>query len=166
MKKYLFILTALIIGLSSCSKDTPTPTFDAAAQAKIDDAAIVAYLAAHPDIVATKDASGLYYQIVTPGTGEQITSASTVNVKYAGNLLGGAQFDSSDSFTTALTASTSLIEGWKKGLPKLKNGGKIVLFLPSALAYGPYANGPIPANSVLVFTITVKSVNGTVAPAI
>jgi FKBP-type peptidyl-prolyl cis-trans isomerase FkpA len=170
MKKYLFILGVLVLGLASCSKNTPTPTtpplVDAAAQAKIDDDAIVAYLAAHTDIVATKDASGLYYQILTPGTGEQITSASMVNVKYVGKTLNNVTFGTDDDFATGLAPSSNLIAGWKLGLPKLKNGGKILLIIPSALAYGPYAMGPIAANSVLIFTISVTAVNGTPAPAI
>jgi FKBP-type peptidyl-prolyl cis-trans isomerase FkpA len=162
MKKYLFILSVLALGFASCSKDTastPVPTVDAAAQAKIDDDAIVAYLAAHPAIVATKDASGLYYQIIAPGTGAQITSASTVNVKYEGRTLQNAVFGADDDFATELAPSTNIIAGWKVGLPKLKNGGKILLILPSALAYGPNTNGPIVANSVLIFYITVNAVN-------
>ncbi|WP_256474530.1 hypothetical protein [Mucilaginibacter aurantiaciroseus] len=40
------------------------------------------------------------------------------------------------------------------------------MILPSAFAYGQYANGPIPPNSVLIFTITVKAVDSTVVTPI
>jgi FKBP-type peptidyl-prolyl cis-trans isomerase FkpA len=166
MKKYLLILSVLVLGFASCSKDStpPAPPYDAAAQLKIDDAAIKAYLTTHPEITATKDTTGLYYQVLAAGTGEQITNASTVTVSYKGTDLKNMQFDAADNYTTAIAASSNVIAGWKIGLPKIKNGGKILLIIPSGYAYGPYANGPIPANSVLVFTITVKAVNGVVAP--
>ncbi|MFA6246294.1 MAG: FKBP-type peptidyl-prolyl cis-trans isomerase [Mucilaginibacter sp.] len=167
MKKYLFILSVLVIGLASCSKDktTPQPVVDPAVQAKVDDDAIVAYLDAHPNIMAVKDASnnGLYYQIIDAGSGAAITASSKLVVSYLGTDLKDVQFDKNDNF--AFSLSQNIIAGWQLGVPKIKNGGKILLFIPSALGYGPYANGALPANSVLVFTITIKSVDG-VAPVI
>lgn len=165
MKKYLFILSVLVIGLASCSKDKtqPLPTVDPTAQAKIDDDAIVAYLSAHPDILAVKDPSGLYYQILDAGTGTAITGNSKLIVNYSGKNLKDVEFDARDNY--AITLSQNIIAGWQLGLPKVKNGGKILLIIPSGLGYGPYANGPLPANSVLVFTITVKSVDGS-APVV
>ena len=165
MKKYLFILGMVALGLSSCTKSETPPPFDPVAQAKIDDAAIQTYLAAHSDITATKDSSGLYYQVITEGTGSVITNASTVKVSYVGTSLQGAQFDANENYTTALSASTNIITGWKIGVPKIKGGGKILLIIPSALAYGPFGNGPIAPNSVIIFTITVKDVTP-VIPAI
>jgi FKBP-type peptidyl-prolyl cis-trans isomerase FkpA len=165
MKKYLFILSMVVLGLSSCTKTDAPPPFDPVAQAKIDDATIKTYLAAHSDITATKDSSGLYYQVITEGTGSVITNASTVKVSYVGKSLNGAQFDANENFTTALSASTNIIAGWKIGVPKVKVGGKILLILPSGLAYGPIGNGPIAPNSVIIFTITVKEATP-VIPAI
>ena len=156
MKKYIFILSMVVLGLSSCIKNDSPPPFDPVAQAKIDDAAIQTYLNAHTDIIARKDSSGLYYQVLTEGTGAAITNASTVKVSYVGTTLNGTQFDANENYTTALAASTNIITGWKIGVPKVKTGGKILLILPSGLAYGPNGNGPIPPNSVIIFTITVK----------
>jgi FKBP-type peptidyl-prolyl cis-trans isomerase FkpA len=156
MKKYLFILSVVVLGLSSCVKNDGPPPYDPVAQAKLDDATIQTYLNAHTDIIARKDSSGLYYQVITEGTGATITNASTVKVSYVGKSLNGAQFDANENFTTALAASTNIIAGWKIGVPKVKVGGKILLILPSGLAYGPNGNGPIAPNSVIIFTITVK----------
>lgn len=47
----------------------------------------------------------------------------------------------------------NLIEGWQEGIPKLKKGGKGTFFIPSALGYGPYGSGDIPANAPLIFEI-------------
>ena len=64
MKYYFLLLLLPVIALTSCSKP---PQFSASKQAAIDDANIRAYIANH-NIVA-KDTLGVYYQIITPGTG-------------------------------------------------------------------------------------------------
>lgn len=152
MKKYLVILFVLVAGLSACSKDDD---FDANAQAATDDAAIQAYLKTN-NITATKDPSGLYYQVVTPGTGNYPTSSSTVTVNYVGKLLNGTQFDASNSFKTSLAA---VVRGWTVGIPHVQVGGTIKLFIPSALGYANNQTGAIPANSVLIFNIDLLSIN-------
>jgi FKBP-type peptidyl-prolyl cis-trans isomerase FkpA len=152
MKKYLGIILLVTVAFSSCSKKD---TFDPVAQAANDDVLIKAYLAAHPTINATKDASGLYYQIVTQGTGSNANSASTVTANYSGTLLDGTVFDKGTNFSFSLA---SVIDGWKIGIPLVKSGGRILLLIPSGLGYGNSAAGSIPANSVLLFTIDVLSV--------
>jgi FKBP-type peptidyl-prolyl cis-trans isomerase FkpA len=157
MKKYFLLLGLAIITLSSCLKDDPQQqpvVADPAVQAATDDAAIKKYLAAHTDIVATKDTSGIYYQIVTPGTGPNPSGGSTVTVNYTGKLLNDNPFDSRTSYQTSLS---SVITGWTIGVPFVKAGGRIILLIPSRYGYGPYPNGPIPANSVLIFTIDLIS---------
>lgn len=147
MKKHLLSLILLVIVLSSCKKDS----FNAIKQAATDDAAIQSYIAAN-HITATKDPSGLYYQVITPGTGSYPTVNSTVDVNYEGKLLNGSVFASSGSNLT--DPLTSLIKGWQVGIPFVNAGGRILLLIPSALGYGNSSPGAaIPANSVLVFTI-------------
>ncbi|MEO6524215.1 MAG: FKBP-type peptidyl-prolyl cis-trans isomerase [Mucilaginibacter sp.] len=156
MKKYTFLLI-IIAFLSACGKkETP---FDPAAQAATDDAAIQAYIKTN-NIPVTKNASGLYYQIITQGTGVNPTASSTVSANYTGKLLNGSIFDQ----TTASTGSRSfplnqVIQGWTIGIPLVKVGGRILLIIPSGLGYGNSDKGSIPANSVLVFTIDVLSSN-------
>ncbi|WP_183561985.1 FKBP-type peptidyl-prolyl cis-trans isomerase [Mucilaginibacter sp. SP1R1] len=162
MKKYFLLLGLLIVVLSSCLKtQTPdvgesTSTVTPAQQASLDSAAIKTYLAANPSIKAKRDTTtGLYYQILNPGTGTtNPTLSSTVTVSYTGTLLNGTQFDASTGYTQSLSL---LIPGWKIGLPLIKSGGSILLIIPSALAYGNNQVGSIPANSVLVFTINLIS---------
>ncbi|TWR30006.1 peptidylprolyl isomerase [Mucilaginibacter pallidiroseus] len=153
MKKYILILTVILAGFSSCKKDS----FDANKQAATDEAAIQAYLAANPNIKATKDANGVYYQVITEGTGSNPTSTSTVRVNYVGTLLNGSQFDAGTGFTSSLS---SVVKGWQYGLPHVKAGGRILLIIPSALGYGNTSPGAgIPKNSVLVFTIDLLGFN-------
>ncbi len=97
-----------------------------------------------------KDASGLYYQVITPGTGPYPNILSTVNVNYSGKLLDGTVFQ-----TGNITAQLgTLIQGWQIGIPYINKGGRILLIIPSALGYGNNSpGGGIPANAVLVFTV-------------
>lgn len=156
MKKLSVILLTICIAFASCKKNTP---FDPAAQAVADDAAIQAYLKANPSITATKDASGLYYQIITPGTGNNPTSSSTVTVNYTGKLLDGTTFDTTTGKASLNISLKSVIQGWTIGVPRIKPGGRILLIIPSGLAYGNNATGSIAANSVLIFTIDLISFN-------
>lgn len=156
MKKYLLVFAVFTILFSACKKSTTTATVDPAVQAKIDDDKIQAYIKAN-NINAVKDASGLYYQIITPGSGTNPTVNSTVRVAYTGKLLDGTQFDTSANYSQALS---NLIKGWQIGIPFIKTGGRIILLIPSALGYGTSAAGSIPANSVLYFTIDLYSFQG------
>lgn len=157
MKKYLLFFAVFTILFSACKKTTTT-TVDPAVQAKIDDDKIQAYLKLHPEITTTKDASGLYYQIVTPGSGAAPTVNSTVRVAYTGKLLDdGSTFQTAANYSNVLSG---LIKGWQIGIPFIKSGGRIILYIPSALGYGTAAQSGIPANSVLIFTIDLFSFQG------
>ena len=51
-----------------------------------------------------------------------------------------------------------VIPGWTEGLQLMKEGGKMRLFLPPDLAYGPGGTRGIPPNSVLIFDVTLLEV--------
>lgn len=144
--KFLLMLIAVGAVVSSCSKDN----YNAEEQAIKDDALIVEFITKN-NIPAIKHSSGLYYQIITPGTGPTVTAASTVGVNYEGKLLDGTTFDKSTKMVTF--PLTGVIQGWTIGVPLVKVGGRIRLIIPSGLAYGNRAQGPIAKNSVLDFTI-------------
>jgi FKBP-type peptidyl-prolyl cis-trans isomerase FkpA len=96
-------------------------------------------------------ASGLFYVIDEPGTGNNPSANSNVTVKYKGYTLDGKVFDQSDN--TGLTFNLGgVIEGWRQGIPLFKKGGKGKLLIPARLAY---YNGTatIPAYSPLVFEV-------------
>ncbi len=110
-------------------------------------------------ITALKDAvSGLYYQIITPGTGNAVLATSTIKAVYTGRLLTGAIFDQAATANPLTIALSSVIQGWQIGLPFIKSGGKIRLFIPSKLGYGATAQSIIPANSILDFDIELVEV--------
>lgn len=110
------------------------------------------------NIAAVKHSSGLYYQIITPGTGNFTYPSNTqITIKYEGRLLDGNMFDNGGG-TQQTFALAQLIKGWQIGVPLIQKGGKIRLLVPSELGYGSQSAGPIPANSPLDFTIELIDV--------
>jgi FKBP-type peptidyl-prolyl cis-trans isomerase FkpA len=137
----------------------------AAAQIGVDDQLIQDYLKKN-NIKATKTASGLYYSVTEPGSGEVIKAGQTAQVMYVGKLLNGSIFDANmgadAKHTDPLPVAVGqgrVIKGWDEGLALLKKGSKATFYIPSPLAYGAQSPSPaIPANSVLVFDVDIKDV--------
>ena len=148
MKKIWTIILAslIILNMNSCKKEEDTNE-----QANIEKELIEEYIADN-QLNTQSTSSGLYYVILKTGSGEHPTIYSTVTVSYKGYLLNGDVFDENLAFTSRLS---SLIKGWQEGIPLIGRGGKIKLLVPSALGYGAQQQGSIPANSVLVFDITL-----------
>jgi FKBP-type peptidyl-prolyl cis-trans isomerase FkpA len=161
MKKIVLILSLamLVLGGWQCSKNDNSACTPVSVSSE--DPAMQAYIAAK-GITATKDPSGMYYQVESAGSGSQPTINSKVAVKYAGYLLNGSKFD---ELATPVPDPNNwwslggLIVGWQIGIPKIARGGKIKLIIPSSLAYGCSAIGSIPANSVLVFDVELVDFN-------
>ena len=145
--KYILLIPILLI-LLSCNKED--------SQTEKDDQIIRDYLSEN-NIDATKHSSGLYYIITVIGTGNNPNANSEVTVRYKGYLTDGTIFDQTDGSSTATFGLGSLIEGWKIGIPLLKEGGAGTFFIPSALGYGSQGSGSIPANSVIIFDIELVS---------
>lgn len=104
--------------------------------------------------------SYLKCQDIKVGTGVTAIATSTVMANYTGALANnGVIFQSSEDtgqpFTTTLD---QVIKGWTAGIPGMKVGGIRRLIIPAQYAYGAQASGIIPANSDLVFDITLLAV--------
>jgi FKBP-type peptidyl-prolyl cis-trans isomerase FklB len=110
--------------------------------------------------------SGLQYKILTQGTGPKPTATDTVVCNYKGTLLDNTEFDSSYSRNQPLTIPVGgVIKGWTEALQLMPVGSKWQLFIPSDLAYGPTAKGPIAANSTLIFEVELLSIQDKKEPA-
>ena len=97
------------------------------------------------------------------GTGATAAVGDTVSVHYVGTLTNGTEFDSSYSRNQPFTfrvGAGQVIAGWDQGIPGMKVGGKRRLTIPPSLGYGNQANGPIPANSTLIFDVELLSIAG------
>ena len=94
------------------------------------------------------------------GKGAAVKNGDVVSVHYTGTLLDGTKFDSSKDrnqpFTTSIPGR--VIQGWNRGIPGMKVGGKRKLTIPSSLGYGPQGQGKIPPNSTLVFEIELLEI--------
>ena len=90
------------------------------------DAVLIDEYLSEQGITAQIDESGLRYVILEEGEGNRPTVDHTVNVKYKGTLMSdNSMFDeNTDGIELSLNA---VIEGWKIGIPLIKEGGKIIL---------------------------------------
>jgi FKBP-type peptidyl-prolyl cis-trans isomerase len=79
----------------------------------------------------------LIVQVLEEGDGKEATESSTVKAHYAGwNWVQGTEFDSSYSRGEATEFPLNgVIEGWTKGLTGLKEGAKVMLSIPTEMAY-------------------------------
>ncbi|MBI3767664.1 MAG: FKBP-type peptidyl-prolyl cis-trans isomerase [Deltaproteobacteria bacterium] len=109
---------------------------------------------------ATKTASGLVYQEITPGTGESPKATDKVKVHYKGTLTDGTVFDSSiDRGEPATFPLNQVIKCWTEGLQLMKVGGKAKLVCPSDIAYGDSGRPPtIKPGATLVFETELISI--------
>lgn len=165
-KKIFLILSLPILLGTSCMKsnesDNQCPYVDqnvVAPQSEVD--ALQAWLAVK-GIVATKHPNGFFYIINEPGSGPQATVCSEVTVKYVGTLENGTEFDNSNTnYPNGIPFSLGrLILGWQKGIPLIKPGGSISLYIPPYLGYGsnPDPRSGIPPNANLIFSIQLVNV--------
>lgn len=110
-----------------------------------------------PPDTAEQTASGIAWQILTPGTGtDRPTAQSTVTVHYSGWTGDGNMFDSSHARGQPATfALDSVIPGWTEGVQLMVVGEVRRLWLPAELAYGYSGSGPI---GQLVFDIELLEI--------
>jgi FKBP-type peptidyl-prolyl cis-trans isomerase FkpA len=156
MRKIVQIFVSFVFLLFagfSCIKDTACKN----KTVESEQGAIVAYAAAN-SITAVAHSSGLYYQIITQGTGATPTLNSKISVTYTGKLTNGTIFDSGTTPAGGGWALGGLIPGWQLGIPLIQKGGQIKLIIPSSLAYGCQGYGTIPGNSILYFDIQLTDV--------
>ncbi len=149
------VYTFILILLVSCNLDSKSDEIKD--YREINETEILAYLEDN-DLVAQKSASGLHYIIEEPGTGDQPSTSSTVTVAYKGYFLNDSVFDESDAEGISFSLQ-GVIPGWTEGITYFKEGGSGMLFVPSHLGYGALDYRGIPGGSVLIFEITLHSVD-------
>lgn len=120
-------------------------------------ASVQSYLSAN-NITATQHCSGIFYAVDNGGSGKQPNGCSTVSVNYEGKLTNGTVFDKTTGNPVEFDLS-DLVTGFRNGALQIKNGGKVRVYIPPSLGYGSRQSGSIPANSILIFTIELVSVN-------
>ena len=151
MKRYFTLLLFTLAAFASCRKDG----FDPVKQAEIDEADIKYYIGLN-DVPAVKDSSsGIYYYIVEPGGGARPEEDSKISMAYKIELLDGTEINEGTRQDQPLAG---LIPGLRIGIPKIREGGQIILFIPSGQAYGPQGYANIPPNQVLIYSLSLTAV--------
>jgi len=125
--------------LCACGK---FEAYDRETQFNLDVDSIARFVANLTKDKPVKDASGIYYHVIRPGTGaKMVEDADTVRMTYVGRLLSGDTVERSRD--TARLVVSGLTEGLQKGLKiipagttkNIQAGGQIRLIIPSTLAY-------------------------------
>jgi FKBP-type peptidyl-prolyl cis-trans isomerase len=100
------------------------------------------------------------------GDGEVLEAGDTAVVTYVGRLTNGTIFDQSrtDSSNRTITpfefevGDNSVLTGFQQGIVGMKQGGVRRIIVPPAVGFGDQKTDTIPANSVLVFDVTLQKV--------
>ena len=110
----------------------------------------------------TRTASGLQYQDVAVGNGDEAGEGKVAVVHYTGWLTDGTKFDSSrdrgEPFSFPVGRG-QVIAGWDEGVAGMKVGGRRKLVIPANLGYGEMGAPPvIPPGATLVFDVELLEV--------
>jgi peptidylprolyl isomerase len=114
---------------------------------------ITAPTAMPPAVLTTSD--------VIVGTGAEVLPSSTLTVHYTLMAWSTGQIIES-SWSGGQPATfplANVVEGWQKGLPGAKVGGRRLLILPPEMGYGPAGSGPIGPNETLIFAVDIIGVS-------
>ncbi len=158
----LFAAFAVTVGglIAACSDD-PTAVEPVA----IEDTEFAASL--NIDLaLMTMTATGLYFQDLVEGEGDEAELDDFVSVDYTLWLPTGQFLETSTGgqpfqFTIGSAVGTSPILGWHQGVRGMKVGGTRKLIVPHNLAYGSEPRGAsIPAYGTLVFDVTLVANQG------
>ncbi|XP_012934836.1 46 kDa FK506-binding nuclear protein isoform X2 [Aplysia californica] len=105
---------------------------------------------------------GTLVEDLKAGHGPEAKPGKMVSVYYVGTLAkNNKRFDSCTGgkpFRFRLNQG-EVIKGWDKGVNGMKVGGKRRITVPASQGYGNMKQGPIPANSTLVFEVELKAVS-------
>lgn len=104
--------------------------------------------------------SGLQYQVLKSGSGEQPGQQDTVRVHYHGTLIDGTVFDSSvERGEPVEFPLAGVVPGFSEALANMHVGDHWRVFLPSGLAYGERGAGSdIGPNEALTFEIQLLGI--------
>ena len=110
-------------------------------------------------IEPTTTESGVKYWDIEKGDGESPTAIDRIKMDYSGWLSSGrlawSSFGTGRPFDGPMSA---LPEGWAEGVMSMKAGGRRVIAVPAALAFGERGSQGIPPNSDMLFDVHLLEV--------
>jgi len=104
--------------------------------------------------------SGVLYKVEVAGKGKTPKLSDWIKVNYAGKHVDGRVFDKSKEGEPARMRVDRTVPGWQEVLPRMREGDKWEVVIPSHLGYGAKGTGAgnIGANETLVFSIELVEV--------
>lgn len=115
-----------------------------------------------PEAPVLEDIPELKTVDLSVGDGSEVKAGDCVEILYHGTLArDGKAFEGGSNYAEGVpyrSQSTGFVPGFSTGLVGMKVGGERQVQIPSDQAYGDQANGDIPANSDLIFTIRVVGI--------
>ena len=150
MRKILIPFVLLL--MVSCGNEDEKRDFTA-----VNEQEIIDYIAAE-GLNAECSITGLYYVVKDLGSASKPASGSNVTVAYKGYFTDGNVFEESSSEGISFNLN-QVIPGWTEGLTYFGEGGSGVLLIPSRLGYGDRGRGSILGGAVLIFDVTLRSIN-------
>ena len=98
----------------------------------------------------------LYTEDLITGTGATVSESDIIYVNYVGvTWSDGTQFDGNFGATPTALSLNGVIEGWKQGLAGKTVGSRVLLIIPSELAYGEDAATSGAPEGALVFVVDI-----------
>lgn len=102
---------------------------------------------------------GIYYEVLTEGTGAIPADTNKVSVNYEGKLLNDTIFDSSYQRGEPMKFRVNqVIPGWTKALTSMPVGSTWMVYIPQEQAYGEREAGKITPFSCLIFKIELLGI--------
>ena len=145
LRRFTLLATVLLV-FGACG-DEPAPADDEGSSAASGDC---------EEGTVTTD-SGLQYEEIECGDGDEAGRGDTVSVKHRGTLEDGKEFDAG-TYPFQI-GSGMVIPGWEEGIAGMKVGGKRKLIIPPDLAYGAQGSPPvIPPNATLIFDVELLEI--------
>ena len=158
--KFLFPLFLVIILFVGCDKDTgcdPELNLNVdQAQLNSDIDSINVYLDEN-NISTQVHPSGLRYIINEEGIGINPGICDIVTFTYTSKLLSNESVVE-DSVSGIGFELSKLIKGFQIGLPLIKDGGSMTLYIPSGYGYEDIKNSPFPSDANLIVDIGLTEV--------
>jgi hypothetical protein len=117
-----------------------------------------------PKYTTLPNSGGVKVATIAQGSGAGVQSGQTASVLYTGYLAkNGEIFDDSANHGGAPFSFTvgagQVIPGFDSGVAGMKVGETRIVKIPAAEGYGSSAAGSIPANSTLIFVLTLESIS-------
>jgi len=108
-----------------------------------------------------RTASGLCYEVLQQGSGENSKDGQIVVFDYKGIFTNGQVFDQTYGNRESIThlVSESIMPGLHEGLKMMNKGSKYRFYIPSSLGFGATGTDVIPPNTIIIYEVELHDIH-------